>query len=124
MRVVPEKTERCSDQRSAKYGELGHARDVSDVEVGGPAIIAAHIGEYCQRTSRNHGAANREAIESVRQVYRVRRPGNDDRNKNQKRNERERPQMWRRQQRMNDQVWMNFLQKRNNQYGGIRATRR
>src|ERR1700739_27369 len=32
MSVVPEKAKRCADQRAAKYSELRHARDISNVQ--------------------------------------------------------------------------------------------
>src|SRR5580704_6921115 len=121
MRVVPEKTERSAHQRAAKYGELRHARDVSNLKIGRPAVIAADVGEHRQPSGRNYGTADRETIQTIGQVDRVRRSSNDDGHKNQKRNERQRPQMWRSQERMNHQVGMDFLQEGNNQFGGIRA---
>src|SRR6266478_6125221 len=51
MRVVPEKSERCPDERAAKYSELADGDD---------------------------RAADRQAIKPVRQVHRVGRTHNDD----------------------------------------------
>src|SRR5215469_13867822 len=45
MRVVPEESQRCAYQRPAKNRELADSGDVLNIEIGGPAKIAADIGK-------------------------------------------------------------------------------
>src|SRR5882762_9143365 len=115
MRVVPEKSERCPDERAAKYSELADARDILNLEISGPAVVAAHVGQNRKRASRDHRAADRQAIKPVRQVHGVGRTHNDDGGGHKKGQKRERPEvpgkMRLTEQRVNHQIGMKSLQK-------------
>src|SRR6266852_5508823 len=58
MRVVPQKSQRRSDQRPAQYRQLSNSRDVLNLEIGGPAIVAAHVGQNRQRARRDYRASD------------------------------------------------------------------
>src|SRR5262249_22307164 len=56
MRVVPQESERSADERAAKNGKLANLRDVLDVEISGPAKVAADVGEYGKRSGSDDRA--------------------------------------------------------------------
>jgi len=102
MRVVPEKSERSANQRTAQDRQLADARDVLNLEVGRPAIVAADIRQHRQSAA----AITVQPIarpSSHREIHRIRRARDDDGNENQKRHECERPQVGRTQQRVDHQ---------------------
>src|SRR5258708_26532310 len=121
MRVVPQKTERSANQRAAKNGQFADPRDVLNVEVGGPARVTADVGQHGQRASGNHAAADRQAIEAVGKIHRIRGASDNHSDEQQKRHKRERPQMTGGKQRMNHQLGMEFFQERHHQLRGVRA---
>src|SRR5258706_997239 len=123
MRVVPKKTQRSANQGSAQDGQLTDSRDVLDFEISRPSIVAADVGQHRQRTRCYNRAPDGQTIESVRKIHRIRRACYHNGNENQKRHERQRPEVRRTQQRMNDQVRMHALQERNHQLCGIRTAR-
>src|SRR3984885_3551235 len=124
MRVVPKESERRPDQRAAKHRQLRHARSERDIEICRPSIIAADIRQHRQSARRDHRATDRQPIQPVRQIHRVRRTCNHNRYKNQKRHKRQKPEMFRRQKRMHDKIGMQPLRKRNAELRRIRGTRR
>ena len=65
MRVVPKKSHRSADKRSAKYRQLRRMRNVLNVQIVGESRVACQIGQHRQRAGRNNCAANREAVESI-----------------------------------------------------------
>jgi len=81
------------DERAAKYSELADARDILNLEISGPAVVAAHVGQNRKRASRDHRAADRQAIKPVRQVHGVGRTHNDDGGGHKKGQKRERPEV-------------------------------
>src|ERR1700687_1481933 len=78
MGVVPEETERGSDECAAEHRQFADAWDVLNLQIGGPSVVAAHIGQDRQRPSRDDRAADGQSIEPVSQVHRIGRTHNDD----------------------------------------------
>src|ERR1700674_2722200 len=114
MRVVPEKAERSPHQRAAKYRELADARDVLNLEIGGPAVVAAHVGQNRKRPRRDDGTSDRQAIQPIRQVHRIGGTHDDDGRGHKKWHKRERPEvpgkMRMIEQRVNHKIGMESLQ--------------
>src|SRR5215472_9203266 len=123
MRVVPQEPERSPDERAAKNSKLANFGDVLDVEIRGPAKIAADVGKYCKRARSDNGAADSEAVETVGEVDGVRRTDNHQANKDEKRNECQPPPVRRFHQRMNHKIRMKALRKRNDQLRRIGIAR-
>src|SRR5260221_11989004 len=121
MRVVPQKTERSANQRAAKNRQFADPRDVLNVEVGGPASVAADVGQHGQRASGYHRTADGQALAAVGKIHRIRGAGDDHGDEQQKRHKRERPEVAGRKQRMNHQLRMEFFQERHHQLRGVRA---
>src|SRR5689334_24376815 len=93
MCVVPEKSKRSTDERAAKNRQFANARNVLNLEIRGPAVVAAYIGQYRERSSRNDRAANRQAVQSIRQIYGVGGTHDDDGRRYEKRQKRQRPEV-------------------------------
>src|SRR5580704_5774822 len=109
MRVVPEKSERRSDERAAKNSELAHLGQMRDIQILREPREAGHICQNSERPGGDHHAPDREAVQAVRQIHGVGRPDNDQRNENQKWKIGKPPKILRGKKRMNDQVWMKIL---------------
>src|SRR5262245_7952481 len=123
MRVVPKKTERRTNKRAAKNSQLANAWNILDVQITGPPRVAADVRQHGQSARRDHRAADRQTVETVRQVHRVRGTCYDNHHKKKERQERERPQMSAGDQGMDHQVRLKFLEEWHNQLRGIRAVR-
>jgi len=121
VRVVPEETEGSADKRAAKNGEFTYARNVLNFEIAGPTVVAADVGQNRERTGSNDSTANREAVQTIREIYRVRSARNDNCYENKKRNERKRPEVFGIDKRMDDQVRMHAFKEWKNELRGIRA---
>src|SRR5216684_5866053 len=93
MRVVPEKPERSPHERPAEYGKFADARNVLNLEISGPAVVAAHVGQNRKRPRRDDSATDRQAIKPIRQVHRVGGTDNDDGRSHQEGHERQRPEV-------------------------------
>src|ERR1051325_7677679 len=68
QRVVPEKPQRSSGQRTAEDLQLSNLRVMRQAEVASEPQVADHIGEPGQRRHRDKGHADRQPVEAVRQV--------------------------------------------------------
>src|SRR6266404_6044201 len=67
MRVVPKKAQRRADKRTAEHRQLANLGDVLNVQVGGPAEVAADVGQHRQGACGDNRAADGEAVQpSVR----------------------------------------------------------
>ena len=114
MSVVPEKAERSPDERAAEYRELADTWNVLNLQIGGPAVIAAHVGQNRKRSRRDHCAADGEAIETVREVHSVGGTHDYDCRRHKKGHERKRPEVSGKmrliEQRVNHKVRMESLQ--------------
>ena len=53
--------------------------NVLNFQIGGPAEVAAHVGQHGQRAGRDHRATNGQAIQSIGQVHGIRRADDHDR---------------------------------------------
>src|SRR5947207_14424873 len=123
MRVVPKKAERSADERAAKNGKFADARDVLNFQIVRPAVVAADVSEHGQRACSDDSAADGEAVETVGEIDGVGRARDDDRDKDQKRKECERPKMFGVDEGMDDEVRMHALQERENELRGVSAVR-
>src|SRR6266478_2175921 len=116
MRVVPEKPWRSPDERAAEYRELADSRNVLNLEIGGPAVVAAHVRQNRERARRDDRTADCQPIQPIRQVHRVGGTDNDDGRSHQEGHERQRPEVPGKmrfvEQRVNHQIGMESLQKR------------
>src|SRR5712692_7854095 len=116
MRVVPEKPERSPHERPAEYGKFADARNVLNLEISGPAVVAAHVGQNRKRPRRDDRTADCQPIQPIRQVHRVGGTDNDDGRSHQEGHERQRPEVPGKmrfvEQRVNHQIGMESLQKR------------
>src|SRR6266478_4376713 len=116
MRVVPEKPWRSPDERAAEYRELADSRNVLNLEIGGPAVVAAHVRQNRERARRDDRTADCQPNQPIRQVHRVGGTDNDDGRSHQEGHERQRPEVPGKmrfvEQRMNHQIGMESLQKR------------
>src|SRR5256885_5038765 len=124
MRVVPKKAERSADERAAKNGKFTDARDVLNFQIVRPAVVAADISEHGERACSNDGTTDGEAVETIREIDGVRRAGDDDRDKDQKRKECERPKVFGVDEGMDDEVRMHALQKWEDELRGVSAVGR
>src|ERR1700719_3926104 len=102
MGVVPKKTKRSADQRATKNGKSANPRNILNFKVSGPAKIAAPVGEHGERAGSDDRAADGQAVETVGEIHGIRCSGNYQRNKKQKWQERQRPNVRRSHQGMND----------------------
>src|SRR5260370_42276809 len=76
MRVVPKKTQRRADKRTAEHRQLANLGDGLNVQVGGPAEVAAHVGHYRRGARGYNRAADGEAVQPGREVHGVPRADN------------------------------------------------
>src|SRR5579859_3347435 len=104
MRVVPKEAERRAYERSAKYRQFSDSRDVLDLEIRRPTRVAADIGQHRKRARGDDRAADRQAVEAVREIHRIGRPDKNKKNKSQKGKKRQGPQVLRFHEGVNDQV--------------------
>src|SRR5712692_2488258 len=123
VRVVPQKSQRRADQRPTQDRQLSDARDVLNLKIGSPAIVATHVGQNRQCPGGDYRASDRQAVEPVREIHGIGGAGNHHRDENQKRHKSQRPEMRRMQQRVDHQVRMHTLQKRDHQFRGVCAAR-
>src|SRR5579883_1067684 len=72
MRVVPEKPERGAGHRAAKDRQLARVRIARQLEIVGQFHVAAGIGQDRQRARRHYHQPDRQAVQAIRQVDRVR----------------------------------------------------
>src|SRR5229473_8086904 len=93
MRVVPQEAERRPYERAAEHGQLADLRDVLDIEVRRPAVVAADVGQHREGASRDDRASDGETIQPVSQIHGVGRADNHHTNENEKWNKSERPKM-------------------------------
>src|SRR5882762_604808 len=125
MGVVPEKTERSADERAAEYGELANTRNVLNLEIGGPAVVAAHVSQNRKRPRRDHRAADGEAIETVREVHSVGGTYDYNRRRHKKGHKGKRPEVPGKmrliEQRVNHKIGMESLQEGKDELRGVSA---
>src|ERR1700736_4400465 len=76
MRVVPKEPKRSANQRATKNSEFANAWNVLNLKISRPTKIAAHVSEHRERARSDDRAADRQAVEAVREIHGVRRPGN------------------------------------------------
>src|SRR5260370_35256803 len=76
MRVVPKKAQRRADKGTAEHRQLANLGDVLNVQEGGPAEVAAHVGQYRQGARGDNRAADGEAVQPVREAHGVGRTTN------------------------------------------------
>src|SRR5262249_50949287 len=95
MGVIPEKTEGRTNERAAKNGQFADARDVLNLEIVCPAIVAADVGKDGEGAGGDNSAADGETVEAVGEIDGVRRAGDDDGDENKKRQKGERPEVFR-----------------------------
>src|SRR2546429_387722 len=93
MSVVPEKAERSQAERAEETGEFAATRNVLKLERGGPAVVAAHVGQTRKRPRRDDRAADGEAIETVGEVHGVGGTHNDNCRRHKKGHKRKRPEV-------------------------------
>ena len=81
MTIKPEKSETGADERGADDCELGGERIKWDLQIFRDAIIAARISQKGVGKCNGDRAAGGKSIQSVSQIYRVRRAGDHDHEK-------------------------------------------
>jgi hypothetical protein len=81
VRIPPEKAEACADHRAAEHGQFTGGLDMQQVEVVREDGMARDVRKRGVRRRRNRERADRQAVEPVRQVHRVRRRHKDKRRK-------------------------------------------
>jgi len=111
------------DERAAKDGEFSDARNVLNLEIARPTVVAAHIGEHSERARGDDGAADGEAVETVGEIHGIRGTRDNNRDKQKKGQKRERPEMFGMNKRVNNQIRMHAFEERKNELRGIRAVR-
>src|SRR5215469_7654690 len=123
MRVVPQESERCADEGAAKNRKLADFGDVLDVKIGSPAKVAADVSKYREGSCSDDRAADGQAVETVGEVHGVRGANQDEADKNEKWDEGEPPPVRRFHQRVNHEIRMKALRKRNYQLRRVSIAR-
>src|SRR6266568_2677056 len=123
MRVVPEESQRSAHERAAKNGELADFGDVLNVEIRSPAKVAADVSKYGKSSRSDDGATDGEAVQTVSEIHGVRGTDNHQANKDEKRDKGQGPPIRRVHQRMNHEIRMKALCKRNHQLRRIDLAR-
>src|SRR5579859_796132 len=123
VRVVPEEAERRAHERSAKYRQFSDSRDVLDLEIRRPTRVAADIGQHRERARGDDRAADRQAVETVRQIHRIGRSHDNQTNESQKRQKRQGPQVLRFHEGVNNQVRVQTFEERNHQLSRVGKVR-
>src|SRR6267143_1084726 len=93
MRVVPEKAERRANERTAEHRQLADLRDVLNVEVGRPAVVATDVWQHGEGACSDDRTADGKTVQPVGEVDGVGRAYDHNANENQKRNKSQRPEM-------------------------------
>ena len=114
MSVVPEESNGSADHGATKDSQLSNLGHSRQFKICRKCRVAAHICEHCERASRDDGAADRQTIETIGQVHRIACADDHQHDKDDKRQERNRPQTRVVQQAIDNQVRMKLLQKRHN----------
>ena len=81
MAVEPKKAEAGADQRGADDRELAGERIKRDLEIFRDPEISRRVGEQRVGERDRDRAADREAVEAVGEVHRIRRADDDEREK-------------------------------------------
>src|SRR5277367_3501161 len=121
MRVVPEKTERGSDQRTAKDDQFAGVGNFGDVEIVGEARIAGEVSEHGKRGGRNQDAADGQAVEAVGEIDGVGTAHDNQYQKHQQRDKGQWPDVGMAVKRGDYQIRMQAFEKRNAELRGIGA---
>ena len=72
-----------------KTREFANARYVLNFKVCCPAEVAADVGQHRKCTGRNHGAANRETVQTIGEIHGVGTAGDHEGDEQKKWQERE-----------------------------------
>jgi hypothetical protein len=89
MRVVPEKTQRCAGHGAAEYRQLARARQAHQIQILGELGVAAGVGQHGHGRGGDDHQADRQAVEAVREVDRVRAADQNERDKEEEEDKRE-----------------------------------
>jgi len=79
--VKPKKSETGADERRANNGQLASVRIEWDLQIFRDPEIAGGIGQQRVGPCHRHRASNRQTVETVREVHRIGRSDNDQREK-------------------------------------------
>ncbi len=79
MRIVPEKTDARAHDRRAEYRELARAAEVEHLEIRRRVDAADHVCEKRQRQYGDRRETGRKAVETIGDVHRVARAGENER---------------------------------------------
>jgi hypothetical protein len=79
MGVEPEKADGAAHQRGTEHRQLPRTGQIEEVEVGGGVHPPEQIGEHREAECRDSSESGREPVEPVREVHRVARPGDHQR---------------------------------------------
>src|SRR5579863_4148660 len=123
MRVVPEEAKRGAYKGTAENGEFANARNVLNFEISSPSRVAADISQHRERTSSDNRAADRQAVEAIRQIHGVRRTYDDHANKREKWKKRQGPKVRRIHQGMEDQIRVEAFEKGDHQLRRVGVVR-
>jgi len=120
MGVIPEEANGRADHGAAENRQLRDLGNLGNLQVVSEQGMSTDVGQHGQRPGRDHGAANRQAVEAVGEVHGIARTDDDDHHEDQERNEGYRPKM-RVLQAADHQVRPEMLEKRHNQPRGVQA---
>jgi len=115
VRVVPKEAERRADQRPAKNGKFSDPRDVLNLEIGGPARVAADVGQHGKRARGDNRATDCQAVKAIGQIHRIGGTNDDHANKGEEWEEGQGPDMFRFHKGMDDQVGVQTLEEGDHQ---------
>src|SRR5215831_11881236 len=93
MRVIPQKSYGGTDQRATEDGHLRYLGHLGKLEIIGKLGVTTDIGEHGESPSGDHGAANRQPVQTVSEVDGVAGTHDHQRHKYKEWQKRERPKM-------------------------------
>ena len=104
MRVVPEKSNCRAHHGSAKDGEFSDLRHALQLKISREHGMPADVSEHGERPRSDDRTANSQPVQPVGEIHSIARSDNHQHDEQQKRDKRQRPQMWTCQQFANDEI--------------------
>ena len=77
-RVIPQKAQTTAKDTGGKDQNLARARHIVHVQIFGEIDAADGIGDHAKRSGGDHHGHDRQPVQPVRQVHRIRRPHDHD----------------------------------------------
>src|SRR5512143_949870 len=80
MGIIPKESEARTEQGSAEYRKFAAARNVQDLQIVGDDLVPAQVYKHGVGSRRDTDEADRQPVETVREVHRIGRPDKHDYN--------------------------------------------